>query len=53
MLLQPEEGSTERAGEWWHRLQTTVLVSVARCSNTNSEDALELSKSKVDLSLID
>ena len=52
-LLQPEEGNTERAGEWWHCLQMTVLVPVAGCSNTNSEDALELSKSKVDLSLID
>ena len=38
---------------WWHRLQMTVLVPVGRCSNINSEDALELGKSKVDLSLID
>lgn len=53
MLLQPEERNTERAGERWHCLQTTVLVPVARCSNINSEDALELSKPKADFSLID
>lgn len=43
----------EGAGRWWYPLQVTVPVPVICCSNINSEDAFELSKSKIDLNLID